>query len=185
VNVRSLPRSPEDGGLLLPFRGHTDCGGNSAPEGDVPRVRASRGTEEATPAVTTVVHLTGRRRASTATSGDTGGGRDWVRAAVVVAFAVVVVAGATAAALTGVLPVVTERPVPRPAVSAPPTVAGAEGTNAPAAYRLCKAFDRAAERGDDVATSVAFRNLAHAAGGASKVSTYCAPFDDIDRGRAQ
>jgi hypothetical protein len=103
----------------------------------------------------------------------------------VAASAVAVVGGAATAALTGVLPVVTERPAPRPAVSAPPTVAGAEGTNAPAAYGLCKAFDRAAERGDDVATAVAFRNLAHAAGGASRVSAYCEPFGDLDRGRAR
>ena len=41
------------------------------------------------------------------------------------------------------------------------------------------------ERGDDVATSVAFRNLSRAAGGATRVSAYCAPYDELARGRAR
>ena len=69
--------------------------------------------------------------------------------------------------------------------TAPPTSAGAEVQNGPAAYGLCKAFDRAAVRGDDVAASVAFRNLANAAGGASNVSAYCAPFENLAPGRAR
>jgi hypothetical protein len=108
-----------------------------------------------------------------------------VRVAVGLASTALVAGGAAAAALTGVLPLSTERPQPRPAVSAPPTSAGGQGADAPAAYGLCRTFDRAAERGDDVATALAFRNLAQAAGGASQVSAYCAPFDDLDRGRAR
>lgn len=188
MNVRSPSRSPEGGGTLLPFRGNPGGGDDRGGEGGEPSGRAPREAEDRAPAHRTsadptVVHLSGRRGDSTPSTPT--GRRDWVRAAVVAASAMVVVAGATAAALTGVLPVVTERPAPRPAVSAPPTVAGAEGTNVPAAYGLCKAFDRAAERGDDVATSVAFRNLAHAAGGSSQVSAYCAPFGDLARGRAR
>jgi DNA primase len=103
----------------------------------------------------------------------------------VLAAVTVVGAGAVAASLTGVLPLSTERPVPRPAVSAPPTSASVESGNLPAAYGLCRAFDRAAQRGDDIATAQAFRNLAHAAGGASRVSAYCAPFQSLDPGRAR
>jgi hypothetical protein len=199
VNVRSL--SPEGGGVLLPFRGNRDDG----PEG-------SRSSDPARDAGSpTVVHLTGRRRkarpeadhkagpeadrkaerdAGSGAGFDAEAGTDqrrrpsWRRVAVVLASAALVVGGATAAAQTGVMPLSTERPQPRPAVSAPPTSAGAENGNLPAAYGLCTAFDRAAERGDDVATAQAFRNLAHAAGGSSRVSAYCAPFDALDRGRA-
>lgn len=153
--------------MLLPFRGHREGEPGGAPEGGD----------------TTVVHLTGRRRPTTAPADSDR--RHWARVAVVAASAALVAGGATAAALTGVLPVVTERPVPRPAVSAPQTSAGAEVQNGPAAYGLCKAFDRAAVRGDDVAASVAFRNLANAAGGASNVSAYCAPFENLAPGRAR
>jgi hypothetical protein len=98
---------------------------------------------------------------------------------------VVVVGGAAAAALTGALPLSSEKADRRPAVSAPPTTAGGSEGDLPAAYGLCTAFDRAAERGDDVATSVAFRNLSRAAGGAARVSAYCAPYDELARGRAR
>lgn len=173
MNVRSL--SPEGGGVLLPFRGQRDEVDPEQPGGD------GRSHDDGAP---TVVHLTGRRRAAEPGAQPRRGPR-WVRVTVVLACAVLAVGGATAAALTGVLPLTIERPQPRAAVSAPPTSAGAESANLPAAYGLCKAFDRAADRGDDVATAQAFRNLAHAAGGSSRVSAYCAPFDDLDRGRAR
>jgi hypothetical protein len=172
VNVRSL--SPESGGTLLPFRGQGKSGEERGPhDAEAPEPVDSP----------TVVHLTGRRAAGRGTAGRQR--PPWVRYAVALASVVLVAGGAAAAALTGVLPLSTERPQPRPAVSAPPTSAEGQGTNVPAAYGLCKAFDRAAERGDDVATALAFRNLANAAGGASAVSAYCAPFDDLDRGRAR
>ena len=173
MNVRSL--SPESGGTLLPFRGHRDgdepAGGRAGPDPAEPHDSP------------TVVHLTRRRVGAQATARRQR--PHWVRVAVALASAALVAGGAAAAALTGVLPLSTERPQPRPAVSAPPTSAAGQGANVPAAYGLCQAFDRAAERGDDVATALAFRNLAHAAGGATQVSGYCAPFDDLDRGRAR
>lgn len=188
MDVRSL--SPEGGGVLLPFRGNRDDEPERPDGGDPAREAGSP----------TVVHLTGRRRkagpdAEPDAQSDTqhhtrprrGSRRrpSWGRVAVLLTCAALLVGAATAAALTGVLPVATERPQPRSAVSAPPTSAGAQDGNLPAAYGLCTAFDRAAERGDDVATTQAFRNLAHAAGGSSRVSAYCAPFDDLDRGRAR
>lgn len=169
MDVRSL--SPEKGGVLLPFR-HRDDGGEPDGHGD--------GAEGTPP---TVVHLTGRRQAAEVPAGP-GRRPRWVRLAVASACVALVGGGAVAVALTGVFPLATERPQPRPAVSAPPT-SGPESGNLPAAYGLCKAFDRAADRGDDVATAQAFRNLAYAAGGASQVSDYCAPFDELDRGRAR
>jgi hypothetical protein len=193
VNVRSV--SPEGGGILLPFRGNRDDdeghnpGEHDSREHD-PREHDSRdhtpgehdpGDDHGAPPPS-VVHLTGRRRAV----GDEVRRRPrWQRVGVVVAAVAAVVAGVVAASLTGVVPLSTERPVPRPAVSAPPTSASAENGNLPAAYGLCKAFDRAAQRGDDVATAQAFRNLAHAAGGASRVSAYCAPFQQLAPGRAR
>ena len=192
MNVRSV--SPEGGGILLPFRGNQDdeprddheSGDDREPldereprEGHDARDLDSRDEDDA--AQPTVVHLTGRRR----TAVEEARGRPrWQRAGVVLAAVAVVGGGVVAASLTGVLPLSTERPVPRPVVSAPPTSASVEKGNLPAAYGLCKAFDRAAQRGDDVATAQAFRNLAHAAGGASRVSGYCAPFQNLDRGRA-
>jgi hypothetical protein len=186
VNVRSV--SPEGGGILLPFRGNRDDDGDHGhgdnPSDHVTGVQDSRdhdpGDEhDARPP--TVVHLTGRRRLA-----DEDRRRPrWQRVGVVVAAGAVMLAGVVAASLTGVLPLSTERPVPRPAVSAPPTSASVENGNLPAAYGLCKAFDRAAQRGDDVATAQAFRNLAHAAGGASLVSAYCAPFQELAPGRAR
>ncbi|TQJ50239.1 hypothetical protein [Phycicoccus sp. SLBN-51] len=163
MNVRSV--SPEGGGVLLPFRGNREDDEHRAERDAAPP---------------TVVHLTGRRRAA----GEERRRPRWQRVGVVLAAVAVVVAGAVAAALTGVVPLATERPVPRAAVSAPPTSASVENGNLPAAYGLCNAFDRAAQRGDDIATAQAFRNLAHAAGGASRVSAYCAPFQGLDPGRA-
>ena len=182
VNVRSV--SPEGGGILLPFRGSRDDDGDHDDPRDDRHDREAqhdrRGEHDATPP--TVVHLTGRRRAA----GEEVPGRPrWQRVGVLLAVVAVVVAGVVAASLTGVVPLSTERPVPRPAVSAPPTSASAESGNLPAAYGLCKAFDRAAQRGDDIATAQAFRNLAHAAGGASRVSAYCAPFQKLAPGRAR
>lgn len=58
--------------------------------------------------------------------------------------------------------------------AAPPTSAAGPEVDGPAAYGLCRAFDRAIQNGDDVATAVAFRSLARAAGGASKVQAFCA-----------
>ncbi|SES50074.1 hypothetical protein SAMN05216199_0606 [Pedococcus cremeus] len=165
MNVRSV--SPEGGGVLLPFRGNRDDDEHRAEHDAAPP---------------TVVHLTGRRRVPA--EEDRRRRPRWQPVSVLLAAVAVVVAGAVTAALTGVLPLATERPVPRPAVSAPPTSASVENGNLPAAYGLCKAFDRAAQRGDDIATAQAFRNLAHAAGGASRVSAYCAPFQGLDPGRA-
>ena len=173
MNVRSL--SPESGGTLLPFRGQRN--------GDEPAGRRADSDPAGPSEAPTVVHLTRRRVGAPATVGRQR--PHWVRVGVALASAALVAGGAAAAALTGVLPLSTERPQPRPAVSAPPTSAAGQGADVPAAYGLCQAFDRAAERGDDVATALAFRNLAHAAGGATRVSGYCAPFDDLDRGRAR
>lgn len=131
-----------------------------------------------------MVDLSGRRGAAAGRSGPSRRA-PWARRAVVGTCTVAVVGGATVAALTGALPLSSDLPQRRAAVSAPPTTAtGVEG-DTPAAYGLCTAFDRAADRGDDVATAIAFRNLARAAGGATQVSSYCAPFEDLSRGRAR
>jgi hypothetical protein len=179
VNVRSL--TPEGGGTLLPFR--HERGESADPEG----LEADEGAgRRASP---TVVDLSGRRSKEAAPGrrrGPLSGGRaPWARKAVVASCAVALVGGAAAAALTGALPLSSERTERRPAVSAPPTTAGGTEGDLPAAYGLCTAFDRAAERGDDIATAVAFRNLARAAGGATRVSAYCAPYEELPRGRAQ
>ncbi|HEX5524658.1 MAG TPA: hypothetical protein VFX53_14510 [Pedococcus sp.] len=66
-----------------------------------------------------------------------------------------------------------------PAIAAaPPTTAVAPEVQAPAAYRLCTAFDRSVQRGDDMAAAEAFRHLARAAGGAGRVAAYCATLPD-------
>lgn len=177
VNVRSL--SPQGGGKLLPFRGPpADVRDPAGAEAGVGDPAASGGPPPR------VVDLSGRRTTEPA-GGGVPGRPPWARRAVVVSCVVAVVGGATAAALSGALPLSSDSPQRRAAVVAPPTTAGGVEGDVPAAYGLCTAFDRAAERGDDAATAVAFRNLARAAGGAVRVSSYCAPFDGLSRGRAR
>jgi hypothetical protein len=57
--------------------------------------------------------------------------------------------------------------------SAATTPAGPDAT-VPAAFGLCTAWAHAKAHGNSSQQAVAFRNLAAAAGGASKVATYCA-----------
>jgi hypothetical protein len=189
VNVR--PLTPDGGGTLLPFRHQRGEGTDPAePDADetTSRLPASPGSlgSPGSLASPTVVDLRRAREAARAAPrGRRPGGSVWARRAVVASCAVALVGGAAAAALTGALPLSSEQADRRPAVSAPPTTAGGTEGDLPAAYGLCTAFDRAAERGDDVATSVAFRNLSQAAGGATRVSAYCAPYDELARGRAR
>lgn len=180
MNVR--PLTPDGGGTLLPFR-HQRGEGTDRAEPDADETTSRRPASLASPAVVDLRRA--REAARAAPHGRRPGRSAWARRAVVASCAAALVGGAAAAALTGALPLSSEQADRRPAVSAPPTTAGGTEGDLPAAYGLCTAFDRAAERGDDVATSVAFRNLSRAAGGATRVSAYCAPYDELARGRAR
>ena len=104
----------------------------------------------------------------------------------VAAGAAVVLAAAATAAYANVLPAPLQRlahdtiEAPAAAGSHPDAHPGKTGTpvgpNAAgkAAFGLCTAFADAKEHGNATQKSVAFRNLARAAGGASNVASYCA-----------
>jgi hypothetical protein len=89
--------------------------------------------------------------------------------------------GAAAAAYTGNLPDTLQdvahdtiqAPAAHPNPKASGTPVGPDATG-PAAYGLCQAFDKDKEHGKAKEKSIAFRNLAEAAGGADKVEAYCA-----------
>ena len=98
---------------------------------------------------------------------------------------VVVLGGGVAAAYTGNLPATLQkvahdtlaapgvretRPAPTPNGSVHPVGPPATGS---AAYGLCRAYQQAEQHGN-AGKSVAFRNLVSAAGGADRVTAYCA-----------
>lgn len=188
MNVRSP--SSEGGGTLLPFRGQRGDGYDGSAGSESSDTSTAPGRTRAVAATApslrspTVVDLSWRRGAAIGRRERPWRGA-WVRLAVVVSCVVAVVGGATVAALSGALPLTSDAQQRRPAVSAPPTTVGGVEGDFPAAYGLCTAFDRAVDRGDDVATAAAFRNLARAAGGSTRVSAYCAAFEDLSRGRAR
>jgi hypothetical protein len=112
-----------------------------------------------------------------------------VKAAAAAAAAAVALGGAATAAYTGALPARAQqfahdvigapssKPSPTP-VSPQPTsrrsdASGPDATG-PAAFGLCTAFAHAKEHGQASEKSVAFRNLAAAAGGKAKIASYCA-----------
>ena len=105
------------------------------------------------------------------------------------AAAVVALGGAATAAYTGALPAPAQQlvhnaigaPSPKPSHSpgtprATPTRSAAAGPDAtgPAAFGLCTAYAHAKTHGTAPQKAVAFRNLAAAAGGAAKITAYCA-----------
>jgi hypothetical protein len=105
------------------------------------------------------------------------------------AVAVVALGGAATAAYAGALPAPAQRlahnaigaPSPKPSHSpgtpqATPTHPAAAGPDAtgPAASGLCTAYAHAEAHGTAPQKAVAFRNLAAAAGGAAKITAYCA-----------
>lgn len=93
--------------------------------------------------------------------------------------------GTAAAAYTGALPsgaqnlahhtigapAATPSATPKPKVTGKPVGPDATG---PAAYGLCNAWSQHQRNGAKPTTSVAFRNLATAAGGEAKIAAYCA-----------
>ncbi len=100
------------------------------------------------------------------------------------AVAAVTVMGGAAAAYAGALPAPAQQlahntiGAPSPASSHSPggpqaTPAGPDASG-PAAFGLCTAYAHAKAHGSASQQSVAFRNLAAAAGGAAKIAAYCA-----------
>jgi hypothetical protein len=99
---------------------------------------------------------------------------------------VAVSGGGIAAAYTGSLPTALQKlahdAIAAPSVSqyrATPTPVGHGQPAGPSAtgragYGLCAAYQHAEEHGNASRRAVAFRNLASAAGGADKVTAYCA-----------
>jgi len=99
--------------------------------------------------------------------------------------AVVGLGGIAAAAYAGALPAAaqqaahdtigapTPKPHPSPAASHRATPVGPNASGHPA-FGLCTAFLHGKEHGRQADKSVAFRNLARAAGGAANVTSYCA-----------
>jgi hypothetical protein len=99
------------------------------------------------------------------------------------AAAAVTLAGATAAAFAGVLPAPAQNlahqalgapsahPAAHPSHAATPTGPQAGGH---AKFGLCTAYSHVQAHGSALQKAVAFRNLATAAGGAAKVTAYCA-----------
>ncbi len=109
-----------------------------------------------------------------------------LRARLAAAAAIAAVAALGAASYAGVLPAALQKFAHR-TIGAPAAKAGSSpqpghlaGTAAgpipgsPAAHGLCAAYQHAQEHGTATQRSTAFRRLAEAAGGASKVVSYCA-----------
>jgi len=102
-------------------------------------------------------------------------------AAAAAAAAIAGLGGLATAAYAGALPAAAQRVahdvIGAPAASATPAThrspVGPDATGRPA-YGLCTAWAHAKAQGIHKQRAVAFRNLAAAAGGASKVSAYCA-----------
>jgi hypothetical protein len=104
-------------------------------------------------------------------------------AAAAAAAAAVALGGAAAAAYSGALPAPAQKfahdilgapsahPTAQPTPQATPVGPDATG---PAAYGLCTAYAHLKAHGSAAQQAVAFRNLATAAGGAAKVTAYCA-----------
>lgn len=96
------------------------------------------------------------------------------------AVAAVTLAGAAGAAYAGDLPSslqqIAHKTIGAPAAqhSAPASTPVGPNAAGPAAFGLCTAYQHASKHGTAAQKSVAFRNLATAAGGASKISAYCA-----------
>jgi hypothetical protein len=103
------------------------------------------------------------------------------------AVAVATLGAGVAAAYTGILPGTLQRfaheTLAAPAAHASVAAPTSQGTGnpvgpsvtGPAAYGLCHAYQQAEAHGNADQRSVAFRNLARAAGGADKVTAFCAP----------
>lgn len=99
------------------------------------------------------------------------------------AVAAVALGGAASAAYAGALPAPAQKlahdtigaPSPHPSGSpgAHATPVGPDATG-PAAFGLCTAYKHAMVHGTAAQKSVAFRNLAAAAGGSANVTAYCA-----------
>ena len=93
--------------------------------------------------------------------------------------------GAAAAAYTGSLPDTAQdvahntihapaaKHHAKPSTAPSATPVGPDATG-PAAYGLCTAFDKERTHGKAAEKSIAYRNLATAAGGADKIAAYCA-----------
>jgi hypothetical protein len=106
------------------------------------------------------------------------------KAAAAAAAAAAVLGGVATAAYAGALPAPAQQfahttiGAPSPHVSSSPGAHEATPTgpdaSGPAAYGLCTAWTHAKEHGNAAQRSVAFRNLAAAAGGSSNISAYCA-----------
>jgi hypothetical protein len=108
---------------------------------------------------------------------------------------VAVLGGGVTAAYTGHLPAtlqtVAHNMIAAPAVHQARAVATPHGTVRPVgppatgspAYGLCNAYQHAQEHGNAGQKSVAFRNLANAAGGADHVAAYCAAVQHPGPGR--
>jgi hypothetical protein len=104
-------------------------------------------------------------------------------AAAAAAAAIAAVGSGVAAAYTGVLPARLQEfarktiaaPAANASASAGPTSSPAgPDAKGPAAYGLCTAYRHAEAHGNASQRAVAFRNLAAAAGGAGKITAYCA-----------
>lgn len=125
----------------------------------------------------------GRLAGARAASARLAGGRLAGGRLAVAAGAIALTAGSAAAAYAGMLPAPVQRlahavigaplasrggPRPEPGRTALSPLPGNS------AYGLCQAYQRAAAQGHPEHDSVAFRRLAEAAGGASRVQAYCA-----------